>query len=920
MAEVIGKATLEVGADVSSLEQGFAKAGESVKTLEKTAATSSKGTSASFKTLGDAAVDASQRMDAQTRRFLNSLERQADRAGKTASEYAAFRAQQLGVADSAAPLVDKLRTVEQQFAKTGVSAAQTANAMRMVPAQMTDIVTQLAGGQNPLLVLTQQGGQLKDSFGGIGPALRGFGTYVAGLVNPLTVGAAAAALFGAAMFKGSQESTEFQKSLILTGGYAGKTSAQLSAMAADISRSIGTQSQASEVLNKLAGTGKIAGDQLDGVARAAISMNKATGEAVDETIKKFISLGDEPTKASAKLNETYHYLTDAVYEQIRALEEQGKKDEAAALAQKTLSDALQARAREVQQNLGFMERGWISLAGAAKSAWDYMLGLGRPDTLAQVKEKIAAARAEIEGMGDAKPGFNSTEGGAAIGNGNKRIAAAQARLRALQAQEAAMEADSTKAAADAETKRQDGEKIAARERLAAQAKATRSRADQRKDEIEQLKRDAQLVGLSADEYNKRAAAIEDKYKDPKGPKPKAYQDDAATKFIQQLKDQDAATRLALESSDKLTGAEKKRAEFLQQIADLKEKSILTADQKSLLANQDAIKAQLDQNVANERALKLKEDGIKLDERSAQLNAQISNYQQSQREQYGRQLDALGMGSEAQRNAEAVKSIYREYERRQADLDTATPKSQIGSQKYLDEQQKIRGGLQQSLKDYDDYYSQLKEKQADWSTGARTAFADYQTGVANVAAQAQSAFGSAFKGMEDALVNFAMTGKLSFGDFAKSVIADLIRIQTRAALSGIFSQLGNLVMGSIGGVGTDTGTPGVSSTTPVDMSNPVGLPMRADGGPVSAGNAYIVGERGPEIFKPNASGSIVPNHKLSDIGGSNSPTVNITQHNYVDSRSDQASIMQMMVQAKNAAVAEVKANLARGGDMRQLAGR
>lgn len=797
MSEVIGKATLEIGADASSLEAGFAKAGESVKLLEKTAADSARRTAGSFDSVNTAAAGASQQMDVSAKRFIASLERQADRAGKTASEYAAFRAQQLGVGDAAAPMIEKLRAAEQQFARTGVSAAQTAAAIRMVPAQMTDIVTQLAGGSNPLLVLTQQGGQLKDMFGGIGPALRGFGGYVAGLVNPFSVAAAAAAVLGGAMYKGSQESAAFNNALILTGNYAGKSAEQIQVMAARISGSIGTQGAATEALTQVAATGKIAGDQIEAIGLAALAMNKATGAAVDDTIRMFVSLGDEPSKASAKLNEQYHYLTDAVYAQIRALEEQGRKDEAAALAQKTLAEQLTARAEQVRSNLGYMERAWNSVASAAKQAWDYMVGLGRPDTLSDIKARIAETKAELEKMGTASAGFDDTGGGAAVGNGNKRIAAAQARLKALEAQAAVLEKSATQTAAESETKKQDAETIAARDRLDAQAKAIRTRAQQRKDELEQLKRDADKVGLATEEYNRRVAAIEEKYKDPKTAKPKAYQDDAATRILQQLRDQDAATRAALEANDKLTGAEKTQAEWLQKIADLKGKSILTAEQKSILAAEDRIKSQLELNVAHEKELKLKEDRNKLDERAAQINAQMASYQQSQREQYGRQLDAVGLGTEAQRNAESVRGIYREYERRQLDLNNATPKSMLGSTEFLKEQQTIRDGLQQSLQDYASYYESLKEKQGDWRNGALTAFSDYRASALNVAAQVQTAFGGAFSGLEDAVTQFTATGKASFGDFAKAVLADLVRIQARAAISGL-AQMGISLVGSLFG--------------------------------------------------------------------------------------------------------------------------
>ncbi|MCA3182033.1 MAG: phage tail tape measure protein, partial [Cupriavidus sp.] len=249
-----------------------------------------------------------------------------------------------------------------------------------------------------------------------------------------------------------------------------------------------------------------------------------------------------------------------------------------------------------------------------------------------------------------------------------------------------------------------------------------------------------------------------------------------------------------------------------------------------------------------------------------------------------------------------------------------PEAARGSEAYLKAQQDIRDGLDKSLQDYDTYYATLKEKQADWVNGATEAMANYADSSRNAMAQAGSAATNAFKRMEDGIVAFATTGKFNFGDFAQAVIADLIRIQARAALSGLFSQLGGLIMGAAGGAaGADTGTAGISSTSPVDMSSVQGIELRAAGGPVSAGQPYIVGEVGPELFVPPASGSIVPNNALgtSAAGGGD---VTIVQHISVDSRSDQASIMQAMVQAKNAAVAEVRANLRRGGDLKQLAGR
>ncbi|MBN3789709.1 phage tail tape measure protein [Burkholderia sp. Ac-20353] len=280
---------------------------------------------------------------------------------------------------------------------------------------------------------------------------------------------------------------------------------------------------------------------------------------------------------------------------------------------------------------------------------------------------------------------------------------------------------------------------------------------------------------------------------PRVPHEKAYHDDAATRFIQQLRDQDASTRAALDSNGRLTEAEKRQAEFLQKIADLKERRILTVDEKSLLSAQDRIKAQFAINVAHERELKLKEDIQKLDERSAQIHAQIGNYQRNQVEQHQRELGAFGMGKDAMAQVQAVKSIYAEYERLQWQLEKETPKSARGSQQYLQAQADIKAGLDQSLKDYDDYYASLKAKQEDWTNGAATAFANYIDSAHNAAAEAQEVVTRSLKGMEDAMASLATTGKLNFKNLADGILADLNRMASRGLMSKLFEN-----MSSIGG--------------------------------------------------------------------------------------------------------------------------
>ncbi|CAG9177764.1 phage tail tape measure protein [Cupriavidus pampae] len=898
MSEVVGKATLQADADVSGLKAGFAEAKKSVQDLEQAAAKSSQNTSRGVRGMGESARDAADKMDAASRRFLQSLERQADRAGKTASEYAALRAQQLGVGDAAAPFIQRLKQSETAVDSLGMSARATAAALRGVPAQFTDIVTSLAGGQSPLLVLTQQGGQLKDMFGGIGPAARALGGYVAGLINPFTLSAAAAGALAVAFYQGSRESANFDKALISTGNYAGKTAAELAGIAQRIGDAVGTQAAAADAITQIASTGRIAGEQFEGLARAALEWKKATGTAIDDTIAKYVQLGDEPVKASLKLNEQYHYLTYAVFEQIKALDEQGRKEEAAALAQRAFSAALADRAKEVQANLGLLEKGWFAVASSAKGAWDAMLNIGRErtasdnlndlyKTMAVQEKELAEARAK---------GYNTVQLEAALSRN----------LELVKKYNTAVVAENAKGEAEGKARRDNDAKLAAQQRLDAQDKATRTRAKQRKDEIEQLQRDSQTLGLTAEEYNRRAGLINDKYKDPKE---KAFAEDYGTRYLDQLRQAGAALKEQLADSDKFTAAEKARAEFEQQIADIKTKKVLTADQRSLLARQDEIRAQLEMNVAANAEVEAKKAATKEQEKqnrllqeartqAAGIDVRIRESAASRSEQYDRQLAVFGLGSQAREQLASTQTVYREFGRIRTDwIKTMSDKGLVGTELFTDQINRIRDAQQAALDQVGEYYAELRDKQSDWRYGALAAMSDYRDAAANTADQTGRLFGNAFQGLEDAVVQFATTGKASFGDFARSVIADLVRIQARAALSGL-AQMGIQLVGSLfsagAGAAADAGSAwnafstGPSAAGYASTTGAVGSGMfsdtsmqfggfRAGGGDVEAGKAYVVGEKRPEVFVPAQSGRI-----LSNTGGA--PIYVSTQVNVSDGSS------------------------------------
>jgi lambda family phage tail tape measure protein len=690
-----------------------------------------------------------------------------------------------------------LSDVDGAINRTGNTSKQTAAALRQLPAQFSDIFVSLQAGQSPLQVFLQQGAQIKDSFGGVGPALAETARYALGLVNPFTVAAAAAAALALAYKQGSDEITAYQRSLILTGNAAGTTAGRLGDMAKAIDGTVGTQRQAAAALAEVAGSGKFAADQIQAVATAAVAMEEATGKAVSETIAEFKKLADEPAAASAKLNEQYNYLTASVYAQIAALEAQGDAVGAQELAIETFGDAMERRANQIEGNLGLIEQAWKGIKNVAAEAWDEMLGVGRESTLQDQLEQLRRARVEaaygprgdraFPSLTDAQSSrFDAEEQRLLLGIQSEGLDAATEGLRAENQKRA----------------------IQGLELIGKEAESARSNVDKLRDRLKELNeaRDFNIANRSLTpeaqaQFEKSAAALnkqiaeaeERANRQPRAARTPTVRDDAATRMLLTLRQQSAELETQLLSETKLTAEQKKRAEFESLIADLKTKDILTADQKSLLANQDAIKAQLDKNVALAEEVRLHNDSIKLQERSAQLQETIRASLEGRQEQQQRQLDAFGLGRRELERVQSEAAIFREFRRYQAQLDKATPKDLLGSDQYNTAVQEIKAGLADALAANEDYYEKLDELQGDWKNGARGALSDYIEDASDIAGQTYDLFANALGNLEDAFVEFALTGKLSFKDLANSIIADLARIAARQLTanlaSGLFGALG-----------------------------------------------------------------------------------------------------------------------------------
>lgn len=503
---------------------------------------------------------------------------------------------------------NRLTGFRDDLGKTGQSAAQTAFAMRMIPAQMTDIIVGLSTGQSPFMVLMQQGGQLKDMFGGIGPAIKGVSTYVMGLVNPFTLAAAAVGFLGLAYYKGTQEQDEFYKSLVLTGNLVGKTSGQLADMAARVSVAANsTTGAAASTLNQLVSSGKVAGDSLERVTTAIVKTSEATGIATDKLVGDFNDIAADPVAAITKLNDQYHFLTLATYNQIKALQDEGNQQEAARVASESYSSSLIQRSNDIKENLGLLEKAWDGVWGSAKKAWDAMFDIGREQTLADKLSTLNENIAEAQ-KGQAEGGF---------WNGfSARFSNLPEMLKQRDAIQSQITAEETLNEILSDHDKAEQKRIKTQQEADRVNQQLLSNADIRNQKLKQQSEFLKSGAITAEQYAKNVSRINELYKDPKSPKTpkgKAYTEDAATRLLDQINQQTAAMQSQLDASDKLNSATQARIKFEQQIADLKSKTQLTADQKSILSRSDEILQAYKQQEALQNSVKTLDDYRKMQE-------------------------------------------------------------------------------------------------------------------------------------------------------------------------------------------------------------------------------------------------------------------------------------------------------------------
>lgn len=192
----------------------------------------------------------------------------------------------------------------------------------------------------------------------------------------------------------------------------------------------------------------------------------------------------------------------------------------------------------------------------------------------------------------------------------------------------------------------------------------------------------------------------------------------------------------------------------------------------------------------------------------QYRAQLQKQLDGEKSQYDLDAASVGMGSlQAERMQQRIQleqQVNDRIKQLRTELANATTAEQRQElQTQIDQENEF---LQKRIAAQRDGWTQIDQAQASWSAGAQGAFQDYLDSARDVAGQTRSMFSSAFSNMEDGIVNFVKTGKLSFKDFADQVVADLIRIQVRQAAAGFLgSAFGFLSGGSQAlGQGTMTG--------------------------------------------------------------------------------------------------------------------
>ncbi|EKL5246249.1 phage tail tape measure protein [Salmonella enterica] len=778
--------------------------------------------------------------------FIRRLKEQTAAQSLSRAELLRVKAAELGVSSAADVYIRKLDTATKSTHALGLKSA-------MARREIGVLIGELARGN--FGALRGSGITLANRAGWIDKLFSARGLAVGGLV-----GGVAAAVYGLgkAYMEGQKESEEFNKQLILTGNYAGKTTGQLNEMAKSLAGNGVTQHDAAGVLAQVVGSGSFTGPAVDMVSRTAARMQEAVGQSVDETIRQFKRLQDDPVNAAKELDKTLHFLTATQLEQIRVLGEQGRTADAAKIAMSAYSEEMNKRMSDVHDNLGWVERAWNSLGDAAKWAWDRMLDIGREDTL---DEKIAKLRKKIK------------DGGQQIGKAFIPVTQQDRdRLAALEDEDFQ---EKLKAAKD------KGE----RDYQETQKRRNEENAELNRDnETEAMRHTREINRINSKQYadaSVRNAALErenerhKKAMERQTKKTPAYHNDEAGRLLLQYSQQQAQVEgqiaaAKLSTTEKMTEAHKQLLAFQQRITDLSCKK-LTADEKSVLAHKDEIEQALRGLDIKQQELQHQNALNELKKKTLTLTNQLAEEEAKVRQQHALALATMGMGDQQRGRYEERLKIQQHYQDQLEQLKRdSKAKGTLDSEEYRQAEQELQVSLDRRLAEWADYNAKVDAASGDWTLGASRALDNFMAQGHNVAGMTENIFTNAFNGMADAVGNFATTGKFNFRSFTVSILADLAKMEARIAASQALGGLlkwGMAAFGAGAGAAAGSGANAIQSYGANFSLNAVGGVYnsadlsRYSGSVVSrptffafAKGAGVMGEAGPEAILPLRRGA------------------------------------------------------------------
>ncbi|EKP9547829.1 phage tail tape measure protein, partial [Escherichia coli] len=654
--------------------------------------------------------------------------------------------------------------------KAGISVGQYKAAMRTLPAQFTDIATQLAGGQNPWLILLQQGGQVKDSFGGMIPMFRGLaGAITLPMVGVTSLAVATGAL-AYAWYQGNSTLSDFNKTLVLSGNQSGLTADRMLVLSRAGQAAGLTFNQTSESLSALVKAGVSGEAQIASISQSVARFSSASGVEVDKVAEAFGKLTTDPTSGLTAMARQFHNVTAEQIAYVAQLQRSG--DEAGALqaANEAATKGFDDQTRRLKENMGTLETWADRTARAFKSMWDAVLDIGRPDTAQEMLIKAEAAFKKADDIWSLRKDdyFVNDEARARYWDDREkaRLALEAARKKAEQQSQQDKNAQQ-QSDTEASRLKYTEEAQKAYERL----QTPLEKYTARQEELNKALKDGKI--LQAD-YNTLMAAAKKDYESTLK-KPSAVKVSAG----ERQEDRAHAALLALETElrtlEKHSGANEKISQQRRdlwkaenQYAVLKEaatKRQLSEQEKSLLAHEK-------ETLEYKRQLAELGDKVEHQKRLNELAQQAARFEQQQSaKQAAISAKARGLTDrQAQRESEEqrLRDVY-------GDNPDALAKATSALKNTWSAEEQLRGS----------WMAGLKSGWGEWAESATDSFSQ----VKSVATQT-------FDGIAQNMAAMLTGSEQNWRGFTRSVLSMLTEIFLKQAMVGIVGSIGSAIGGAV----------------------------------------------------------------------------------------------------------------------------